>query len=386
MTNLKQLNEQRNSLFEESDKILSNIEKENRSVNSSEEKQLNKIKSNILDLNTTIEALESKNEGQSMEERSMENDNKNLVEKRAGMEQFLRREAGEERAQYVNTTGDGKAIIPTNIASEIIEEMESVSNIFGQARRFSSVKGELRIPRDSSKDQAGFVGENEEVTSIRTKFDFVKLGQRRVGAAITLTNQLVNDAGFDIVQFSINKLATQTARAVEKAAIHGTSDNDQFEGILSPKSLALEGLNKVTLPAEVTYNDLVDIYNSVQPVYLDGSQWIMSRALFGKLTQLQDGNGHKYVQGGMVNGRLQQTLLGLPVVVSDQLAESDGIIFGKISEAYGIMVKTDFQLQYVSGDTQQAANGTQLLVFDGYMDGNVINPEALVVAQSSVTP
>ena len=61
--------------------------------------------------------------------------------------------------------------------------------------------------------------------------------------------------------------------------------------------------------------------------------------------------------------------------------DSKGIIFGKISEAYGILVKNEFKLQYVVGDTQQATNGTQLLVFDGYMDGNVINPEALVVAQ-----
>ena len=112
----------------------------------------------------------------------------------------------------------------------------------------------------------------------------------------------------------------------------------------------------------------------------------MSRKLFAQITQLKDGNGHKYVQGGVVNGRLQQTLLGLPVVVSDQLTEEDGIIFGDVSQAYGIMVKTDFKLQYVTGDTQQAKNGTQLLVFDGYMDGAVIDPQALVVAQPSVTP
>ena len=34
-------------------------------------------------------------------------------------------------------------------------------------------------------------------------------------------------------------------------------------------------------------------------------------------------------------------------------------------------------------DTQQTLNGTQLLAFDGYMDGNVINPEALVIASTS---
>ena len=374
---MKELIERRNNLFEKSDNMLDGIEKENRSVNDKEAKDLNDIQNEIRALNSQIEYLEKQENEKQTEERSMENNK----EVRKGMEQLLRKQQGEERAQYVNTTSDGKAIIPVNIANEIIEHAESLSNVFGQARKFNSVSGELRIPRNDSTDLAGFVGENEEVPSLRTKFDFVKLGQRRVGAAITITNQLVNDAGFDIVGFSIAELGKQAGRAVERAALKGTSENDQFEGILSPKTLELANLNKVALPAEIDYNSLVDIYNAIQPVYLDGSQWIMSRALFAEVSKLEDGNGHKYVQGAVVNGRLQQTILGLPVVVSDQLTKEDGIIFGKISEAYGILVKNEFKLQYVVGDTQQATNGTQLLVFDGYMDGNVINPEALVVAQ-----
>ena len=377
MANMKQLIEKRNELFEKSDIMLDGIEKENRSVNNKEAKELNAIQDEIRGLNSQIEYLEKQENEKQTEARSMENNK----EVRKGMEQLLRKQEGEERAQYVNTTSDGKAIIPVNIANEIIEHAESLSNIFGQARKFNSVSGELRIPRNDSSDLAGFVGENEEIPSLRTKFDFVKLGQRRVGAAITITNQLVNDAGFDIVGFSIAELGKQAGRAVERAALKGTSENDQFEGILSPKTLELANLNKVALSAEVKYDDLVDIYNAIQPVYLDGSQWIMSRALFAEISKLEDGNGHKYVQGAVVNGRLQQTILGLPVVVSDQLTKEDGIIFGKVSEAYGILVKNEFKLQYVGGDTQQATNGTQLLVFDGYMDGNVINPEALVVAQ-----
>lgn len=377
MANMKQLIEKRNELFEKSDIMLDGIEKENRSVNNKEAKELNAIQDEIRGLNSQIEYLEKQENEKQTEARSMENNK----EVRKGMEQLLRKQEGEERAQYVNTTSDGKAIIPVNIANEIIEHAESLSNIFGQARKFNSVSGELRIPRNDSSDLAGFVGENEEIPSLRTKFDFVKLGQRRVGAAITITNQLVNDAGFDIVGFSIAELGKQAGRAVERAALKGTSENDQFEGILSPKTLELANLNKVALSAEVKYDDLVDIYNAIQPVYLDGSQWIMSRALFAEISKLEDGNGHKYVQGAVVNGRLQQTILGLPVVVSDQLTKEDGIIFGKVSEAYGILVKNEFKLQYVVGDTQQATNGTQLLVFDGYMDGNVINPEALVVAQ-----
>ena len=375
--NMKELVEKRNSLFEQSDEILNSIEKEDRSLESSETEKLNGIKQEILDINSTIEALESQNNENTKEKRDMTNPEQELK----GTEQFLRKQ-GEERALSVTTTTEGEAIIPVNIADKIIDKMESYSNVFATAQRFNSVKGELRIPVDSSTDTAGFVGENEEINSIKLAFSYVKLTQRRVGAAITLTNHLINDAGFDIVNFAVNKLAKETGKVVELAALKGNDDVDQFEGILSTKNLAKYAADhKLELPAEVTYNDIIDIYNAINPVYLDSSQFIMSRALFSELTKLTDGNGHKYVQGAVVNGRLQQTLLGLPVVVSDQLTVEDGIIFGSVKEAYGIMVKSEFKLQYVSGDTQQATHGTQLLVFDGFMDGNVINHDALVISQ-----
>ena len=377
--NVKEMVERRNSLFEQADEILDKVKKENRAMATKEENsKLQNIQREIEGLNASIEASETQ-QGKKMEDRSM--DKKQLEAERRGYEQFLRHKSGEERAQYVNTAEENSGVIPVSIADQIIEQVESISNVFQQAQKFNSAAGELRVPRDSSRDQAGFVGENEEIPSLRAKFDYAKLTQRRVGGAITLTKQLINDTSFDIVGFSVNKLARQVGLAVEKAALKGQSENDQFEGILSPKTLELEDLEKVTIPAAVTYDDLINIYNSIQPYFLDGSQWIMSRALFNEIVKLEDGNGHKYVQGGVVNGRLQQLLLGLPVVVSDQLTKEDGIIFGKVSDAYGIMVKDGFELQYVSGDTQQATNGTELLVFDGYMDGTVINPQAIVVAQ-----
>lgn len=377
--NVKEMIERRNSLFEQADEILDKVKKENRAMATKEENsKLQSIQREIEGLNASIEASETQ-QGKKMEDRSM--DKKQLEAERRGYEQFLRHKSGEERAQYVNTAEENSGVIPVSIADQIIEQVESISNVFQQAQKFNSAAGELRVPRDSSRDQAGFVGENEEIPSLRAKFDYAKLTQRRVGGAITLTKQLINDTSFDIVGFSVNKLARQVGLAVEKASLKGQSENDQFEGILSPKTLELEDLEKVTIPAAVTYDDLINIYNSIQPYFLDGSQWIMSRALFNEIVKLEDGNGHKYVQGGVVNGRLQQLLLGLPVVVSDQLTKEDGIIFGKVSDAYGIMVKDGFELQYVTGDTQQATNGTELLVFDGYMDGTVINPQAIVVAQ-----
>ena len=108
----------------------------------------------------------------------------------------------------------------------------------------------------------------------------------------------------------------------------------------------------------------------------------MSRETFNGIRKLKDGTGDFLLQNGTVNGKIGSTILGFPVYVTDVLEKKDGIIFANIGAAYGIMVKKGFSLKHVNGDTQQTLNGTQLLAFDGYMDGNVINPEAITLANT----
>ena len=44
--------------------------------------------------------------------------------------------------------------------------MEEASPVFEQARKYPSINGTLKIAKENTDDQAGFVGENEEIPSI----------------------------------------------------------------------------------------------------------------------------------------------------------------------------------------------------------------------------
>ena len=103
----------------------------------------------------------------------------------------------------------------------------------------------------------------------------------------------------------------------------------------------------------------------------------MSREYFNIVAKLKDGNNHPYLQNGVVNGKLSYTLFGAPVIVTDSLKSDTPILFGSVEQAYAVMIKKGFALQHVTGDTQQALRGSQLLVLDGYMDGAVYNPQAI---------
>lgn len=386
MATIKELKEQRNNALDKMDEIKKNINangtgSEARSLTEQETSEFRSLVNEVSTIDTQIEEIRNL-KGNKVEERDMAE--QNLVEQRSAIQSFIKNDkAGmEERAQYVNTTQDGSVLIPEQIADEILRKMEETSPVFEQARKYPSIEGTLKIAKENTDDQAGFVGENEEIPSIALKFGHVTLTQKRVGAAVTLTQQLLNDGAVDLLGYSANLLARRAARAVEKSIFKGEGGEKGFVGIFSDQVTDSKDLNKVKISASVTADELADITGSVNPAYLDGAAFYMSRELFNQIRKIKDGTGDFLLQSRDVNGRIGQTILGFPVYISDVLAKEDGILFGNISNAYGILIKKGFALKHVNGDTQQTLNGTQLLAFDGYMDGNLINPEALVIAST----
>lgn len=388
---IKSLREERNKILDELDSIkanLSNDKGETRNLNEKEvrsfeekTKKIEKIDKEIEELRNSI-TKQKQVEDSDMEQRNINQEEK--MEKREAVQSFLRKDfAGvEKRAQYVNTTEDGNVVIPEHIAGEIIKKMEETSPVFQVARKYPSAKGVLKIAKENTDDQAGFVGENQEIPSIKLKFSHVTLTQKRVGAAVTLTQHLLNDSEIDLLGYSADILARKTAKAIEKSIFLGEGGEDAFLGLVSEEGLAQEGYNKVELDAALKPEDFVEITNSVNPAYLDQAAFYMSRETYNQVSQLKDGNGDFLLQSGEVNGRIGRVIFGFPVFISDQLTAENGILFGNIAAAYGIMIKKGLSLKHVNGDTQQTLNGTQLVALDGYMDGNIINAEALVHANT----
>ena len=362
--------EQRNALLTQADEIVELAEKEVRSLTDNEttefdgiEKEINKLDEKI----TELEARQLKCEkNENKEEKRMDKNEREI----RGLEQYLRRQDGEEKRE-LQTTADGGAIIPENISGIIIKKMEESSPVFAQAQKFSSVAGSLKIAKETSETSVGFVGEGADVLEGKVGFDEVKLNQKRVGAAISLSNQLINDTAVDIVDYSVDLLARRTAKAVEKSVLTGTEE-EEFRGIIHD-----EEIGKVEVTGTVTNDDLLELYNSIHPEFLSYAGYIMSREFFNQISKLKDSSGHYYMQNGIVNGSLSYTLFGAPVYVTDSLPATTPVIFGSIQEAYAIMVKQGLALQHITGDTTQALRGSQLLVLDGYMDGAVYNPQAI---------
>ncbi|MGN4480634.1 phage major capsid protein [Bacillus cereus group sp. MYBK5-1] len=282
-------------------------------------------------------------------------------------EQYLR-EGSESRT--LTTTSNGAAVIPENVSGTIVKKMEEVSPAFAQTRKIHSVEGSLKVPREADGITGGFWGEGESILEEMLDFEEVKLQQKRLGAALPLSNQLVIDAGVDLVAYSQDLLSRRLSKTAEHAIFVGDGKK-QFKGILSETDIA-----KVEATGAVAMNHLVDLYTSIHPDFISKSAFYMNRNLFNAVAKISDENGHPFIQNGVVNGAITYTLFGAPVYVTQSLPDTTPAVFGDIEEAYTILVKKEMSILNIV-DTANALRGSRLLVADAYMDGAVTNPQAI---------
>lgn len=398
--NLKAMLEKRNALVTEMETVIDVVETETRSFEEAELSRLSELKAEITSLDGTINQIkelrglskaEKENDfgGQKMDAKEM---NKEMEIR--GIEQYLRGRDGEERRALADATtvgnttegtgGNGGITVPTSVYDTIIEQMTEVSPVFAAARKFGSVTGNLKVAREDGLNDEGFIGETLDASKIKPILKTVTLTQKRVGAAIQLTNQLINDSGVDIVSYANGRLTRSAAKAIERGILIGAKDGEDAANTFKP-IIGSAGVVNVDLAATTgpTVEELLDIYAAINPAYLDGAMFVVSRKIFNAILKLKDGDGSYLVFRDIVAGKPGYTLFGVPVHVSavlkDQVARKE-LVFGNFKEAYGMLVKKDMNIVTVTADTAQALAGGRLAVLDTYMDGAVINPEAVVTA------
>ncbi|MFG3614380.1 phage major capsid protein [Rummeliibacillus stabekisii] len=284
-------------------------------------------------------------------------------------EQSLNTIIKENRSEM--TTADGAAVIPTQIADVIVQKIEDISPVFEMAQKFPSTAGSLKIARETDDSvNAGFVGEGVSLVEQQLKLEYAELKQKRVGAAITLTNQLINDAAVNMDEYIPQVLAKRVAKAVEKSILVGDG-NEEFSGIIHD-----EAIGHVEVTGAITYDTLQELYLSVHPMYLDGSCFIMQLDYFKKVAKLKDANGQFILQNGISNGRINYTLFDIPVYPTDSLPAETPIVFGNVTESVAVMIKSEQGLQRIT-DSGLALKGASMYLFDMYADSAVVNPAAI---------
>jgi HK97 family phage major capsid protein len=387
---LKKLIEKRNAAKKEANELINKVVvTETRSMDEAETTRMKALNDEIRSIDQTIavvnEQLKTVDTVEFVKDKKEQRNAKDLdaeAEVR-GFEQYLRQQDGEEvRALTAQQSGDssngGGVLVPTTIYGQIIQKVTESAPIFAAANRINAT-GDIKVVREDEDGdaqtpvQGAWIGELTDAADTAPKFKFVTLKQRRVAASLQLSNQAINDAQFDVINYSIAYLAGRIAKCLEDAILNGNGDTgDTFSGVLNDADI-----ESITVDGEQLIEAIMDIYAGINPVYLTGSMWVTDRATFNRLMKLRDGDGSYLVLRSIVGKVPGYQLFGCTLYVSDRMP-ANTVLFGNFAQGYMISIKKDMALTQVSHDSAQALKGGNLLVLDGYMDGIVVNPKVFV--------
>lgn len=364
----------------------------NKTNNPSEETNMTNLKA-INEQRALLDAQEAELRGEAVQ----------TVETRAGVqntlsteefetraiEQFLRGQEGKELKELraVTTTsnipngGTHNVTIPTHLSNVIVEKLTEYAPLFARTRNFTPVNGFLEVLREQTIGTAGFFGEmNANNMTSDFSMDKIRLDQKRVGTAIELSQHLVNDSGIDVVNYAISILSRRLGITLDDSILNGNKAT-QFEGVVRDAS---DSIQKVTTQAvgAISVDDILALYNAMNPEYQHGAVFVMARSTFNEISKLKNAKTDDYflIRDVATTG-ITYSLFGVPVLINDNMPGfgegMKSILFANFGHGYATMTKKGLNLQHIAGDTTQALRGSHLLLLDGYMDGKILNPDAL---------
>ncbi|MDF0727254.1 phage major capsid protein [Cytobacillus sp. S13-E01] len=380
---LKELYQIKQSKVREYKQLINTAKSENRNLDSEETAQEKILEIEIRELNEEIEKLEKANKPKGVTNTM---NNFEFEQEKRALEQFIKREFNGEELRAITVSDPGQTgsalIIPTHLSNLIVEKLYERAPIFSRTRNFTPVNGYLEILKEGFHGTAAFVGEMaENVTPSDFTMAKVKLDQKRVVSAIELSQHLINDSGIDVVDYAVKMLVKRIGQAIDTNVLRGQKDNGQFEGILTT---AITDIDKVAAASgsAITLDELYDLYLSMNPEYLDGAVWVVSRKTFNMIAKLKDNDGKYFLVPNVASTGTVYKLFGQPVLIQEAMPDHKAgagrtVVFANFGEGYATMTKKGLNLKHIDNDSKQALRGSALLVLDGYMDGKILNEDAI---------
>ena len=217
----------------------------------------------------------------------------------------------------IGTDADGGYLAPDEFEHTLITALEE-ENIFRKfARTLQTNSGDRLIPVVSSHGKAEWMDENALVPESDDKFAQMSVSAYKLGTFIKVSDELLNDAAFDIP----NYIATEFARRM------GAKEEEAFfvgDGVKKPTGIfADEGGADVGVTlgsAAITADSLIDLFYSLRAPYRRNAVWIMNDSTVKAIRKLKDKNDQYLWQTALTAGT-PDTILNRPIYTSPYVPE-----------------------------------------------------------------
>jgi HK97 family phage major capsid protein len=173
------------------------------------------------------------------------------------------------------------------------------------------------------------------------------------------SQQLLDDAMFDVEAWLASEIATEFARAEGMAFVKGTGVAQPLGFLSSPNAVTLDGVRPTgtlqsigtgvagAFPASNPQDKLLDLVQSLRQPYRQGAVFVMNSTTATAIRKFKTTDGAYIWQPGLASGTAS-TLLGYPVVEAEDMpdvaANSLSIAFGNFKAGYTIAERNSTQI------------------------------------------
>ncbi|WP_181444676.1 phage major capsid protein [Bacillus sp. 03113] len=370
MGKIVELLQKRANLWEQAKEIHEKSVTEQRSLSGEEQTQYDKITADIDGLTATIDREKRMEEQRAeMEKAAFEkkgqkkenNENRNIPtleteEYRDAYKSWLKtgiqgldteqrtildngRQTFEARALSAVTGASGGFTVPQGFYNEIISAMKP----FGGMRQSRATilrtgsGNDLPIPtNDDTANVGAIVGENAAAGNATDPVFAQKIlkAYKYTSKTFLIPIELLQDSAFDVEAFIRQKITERIARILNQHFTTGTGSG-QPQGVVTGSTLGKEGATGQT--GSITYDDLVDLQHSVNPLYRANAEWMFNDNSLKIIRKLKDSNGLPLWQPSLTAAE-PDTILGKPYRINtdmaDMAASAKSILFGDFANYF----------------------------------------------------
>ena len=260
----------------------------------------------------------------------------------------------ERRALAAGTGSAGGYTVPQDFEYKLDIAMKAYGGIFEAAEIIPTTDGRL-LPYPSAND-TGNTGESTAENAavggsgiagapaeVDPNFAVTNFSAYMKDSGIVLAPvQLIEDGAFDIEKLLISMLKVRLGRLINSlATISGAGGGQDITPILTAATLGVTATTSVT----ITYNNLIDLYHSVDPLYRvpsrdNGTCWMFHDSTLQAVKKLVDSNNRPlFIAGGVSEGiqnNNPDTLLGCPFIINQSMptinAANKSVLFGAMKK------------------------------------------------------
>lgn len=272
---------------------------------------------------------------------------------------------------------EGGYLVPDEFERTLVQSLADQNIMRTLAKVIQTTSGDRKIPVVSTHGTATWLDEGKPYSESDEAFTQISLSAFKLGTFLKISEELLNDAAFNVEQYLASEFARRIGAAEEEAFLVGDGKGKPT-GIFNPTGGAETGVTSAK-PTDISADELIDLHYSLRSPYRARAVWLMNDATVKTVRKLKDGNGQYLWQPALTAGT-PDMILGRPVYTSvfapELKAGARTVAFGDlgfywIADRQGRSFKRLNELFATTGQIGFLASQR--------LDGKLVLPEAIKV-------